>query len=165
MLTLVAMTVALPAAEAGAATDTLWATINVCDTPAAPNAMGVRASMPGNGSKERMYMRFRAWWYSRNVQDWFPVKGAGESPWVYVGKAKHRAHQSGWTFHFGQPGTDSFVVRGKVEYQWRERVKRRRGKGYRWRVVERKHATTRSGIAGVAGGDPPGQSVGVCEIR
>jgi hypothetical protein len=44
-------------------------------------------------------------------------------------------------------------------------VKRTRGKGYRWKVVERRHATTRGGISGVAGGDPPGRSEGLCEIR
>jgi hypothetical protein len=162
LLVLIAM---LPAGYAHAATDTLWATINVCDTAAAPDAMGVRASMPGNGTGERMYMRFQAWWYSRYVADWFPVRGQGRSPWLYVGRARHRAHQGGWTFNFGPPESGEFVVRGKVQFQWRKRVRRGRGKGFRWKVVERRHATTRSGIQGVGGGDPPGRSDGLCAIR
>jgi len=165
LLAFFAALAALPAGHAHAATDTLWATINVCDTAAAPNSMGVRASMPGNGTGERMYMRFTAWWYSRNVADWFPVRGKGRSPWIYVGRARQRAHQGGWTFSFGQPTGDEFVVRGKVQFKWRKRVRRKRGKGYRWKVVERRHATTRSGIGNVGGGDPPGRSDGLCVIR
>ena len=62
-----AMLVALAAAApAQAGHPDLWATVNVCDTAAFPDAMGVRASMPGNGTRQRMYMRFNASWYDRS---------------------------------------------------------------------------------------------------
>jgi hypothetical protein len=146
---------ALAAGPAHAADPDLWATINVCDTEAAPNSMGVRASMPGNGSKQKMYMRFHATYYSRARQAWYPVEGDGRSDWVLVGTAKVRARQGGYTFEFSQPAEgDTFVVRGVVEFQWRKRK----------RVVRKERATTRHGIENVGVGDPPGTSEGVCVI-
>src|SRR3712207_9424911 len=38
----------------------LWATVNICDTVRHPDRMGLRARMPGNGTNQRMYMRFVA---------------------------------------------------------------------------------------------------------
>lgn len=154
------------APPAHAAEPELWATINVCDTATLPDAMGVRASMPGNGTRQRMYMRFNASWYSRLRQEWYPVKGQGRSPWLRVGSAKLRARQAGWTFQFGppEPGT-TFVVRGVVEFQWRKRKKRKQARRARWVVVRKARANTRHGIPDVPEGDPPGTSEGLCEIR
>jgi hypothetical protein len=154
------------AAPAHAANPDLWATINICDTPAYPDAMGVRASMPGNGTGQRMYMRFRATFYDRARDEWFPVDGVPRSPWIRVGKATIRARRAGWTFDFmpPAPGTDS-VVRGTVEFQWRKRKRPRRGGRVREVVVGRAQANTRHGIRNVDDGDPPGTSEGVCVIR
>jgi hypothetical protein len=154
------------AAPAEAAHPDLWATINICDTPAFPDAMGVRASMPGNGTRQRMYMRFRATFYDRTSEEWFPVDGVPRSPWIRVGNATIRARRAGWTFDFDPPppGTDS-VVRSTVEFQWRARKRRRKDGPLREVVVARAHANTRHGIQNVEGGDPPGTSEGVCVIR
>jgi hypothetical protein len=167
-LALLAALVVAPA-PAQAADPDLWATINLCDTPSFPDAMGVRASMPGNGTKQRMYMRFNATFYSRSRQAWYPVKGNGRSRWIYTGTAKYRARQAGWTFQFTPPraGT-TFIVRGVVEFQWRKRKKRRKKSGgYAARevVVDTARANTRHGIPNVGVGDPPGTSEGLCEIR
>jgi hypothetical protein len=154
------------AAPAQAAHPDLWATVNRCDTPASPDAMGVRASMPGNGTRQRMYMRFNASWYDRTREAWFPVKGLERSEWVYVGTARYRARQSGWTFQFAPPQAGSdFVVRGVVEYQWRKRKRRTAGRGSRQVVVHAARANTRHGISNVPAGDPPGTSEGLCVIR
>ena len=145
----------------------LWATINICDTAAFPDAMGVRASMPGNGTRQRMYMRFSATFYDRVQQAWYPVEGVRSSPWVFTGNATIRARKAGWTFQFEPPapGTDS-VVRGVVEFQWRKRKRsRRKGAPAREVVVRTSRANTRHGIPNVEGGDPPGTSEGVCVIR
>ena len=53
----------------------LWATVNSCDTFDSPDAMGIRASMPGNGRRQRMYMRFSAQWWSGLQQQWLDVPG------------------------------------------------------------------------------------------
>src|SRR5215208_6033188 len=75
---------ALPALGATRPKD-LWATVNVCDTSIHQNMMGVRASMPGDGQRTKMYMRFVAQYYDRSRQLWSDVKGSGVSKWIYVG--------------------------------------------------------------------------------
>ena len=37
-----------------------WATVNICDTAATPNGLGVRTSVPGNGTSERIFARYTA---------------------------------------------------------------------------------------------------------
>jgi hypothetical protein len=101
-------------------TPELWATVNICDTADAPDAMGVRASMPGNGTRQRMYMRFRAEYWSRARQDWAPVAGTGVSPWVFAGSAEYARRQAGWTFEFAAPPAGvTFTMRAIVEFEWR----------------------------------------------
>jgi hypothetical protein len=162
---LIGAAVLAPAAPAYAAqSHLLWATVNVCDTPQHPNMVGVRASMPGNGTRQRMYMRFSAWWYSRDKRLWSPVGGA-RSRWTHVGSARFRSNQGGYTFTISPPpASQSFVVRGVVEMEWRERRRRKGGKAA-WVAAKRLRATTREGVANVAEGDPPGLSLGVCEVR
>jgi hypothetical protein len=156
----------LMAPQAHAGDPDLWATVNLCDTPAYPDAMGVRASMPGNGTRQRMYMRFNATWYSRARQAWYPVKGNGRSKWIYVGTAKYRARQGGWTFQFAPPAPNTdFIVRGVVEFQWRKRRKKKKGQAAREVVVAKARAKTRRGIPNVGVGDPPGTSEGLCVIN
>jgi hypothetical protein len=140
-----------------------WATVNLCDTPATPDSMGVRAEMPGTGRPRRMYMRFRAQYV--DGASWHTVRGTGISPWVFVGLVRRGSEQAGWTFGFDNPapGT-SFRTRGVVDFQWR--AKRRRGTRKRvgWVVVKRRRAVTREGVTAVDGGDPPGTSLASCLI-
>lgn len=173
---------------AASATPELWATVNICDTQQTPNSMGVRASMPGNGSGQRMYMRFIAEYWSRALQDWAPVAGSGKSPWVYAGSAEFARRQAGWTFAFGRPLAGvTFTMRANVEFEWRakrplaakrglKRQKVLQGKrskrffNLRWarasrlRVVRSTAKTTETGIEGVHGGDPAGTSKALCLI-
>jgi hypothetical protein len=173
-------------------TPELWATVNICDTEGAPNSMGVRASMPGNGTGQRMYMRFRAEYWSRARGDWAPVAGAGQSPWVYAGSAEYSRRQAGWTFAFAAPPQGlAFTMRAHVEFEWRAletasarrglrrnrrglRLRRRglekrgsdalRARASQGRVVRAVERTTETGIRGVQGGDPAGTSKAMCLI-
>jgi hypothetical protein len=165
-------------------TPRLWATVNICDTAQAPDSMGVRAGMPGNTTRQRMFMRFRAEYWSRARQDWAPVGGSGISPWVYAGPANYERRQAGWTFQFAPPPAGvTFTMRAIVEFQWRrppeqkprerivrhKRAKRRRmiikrSKAARSRVVRSVTRTTETGIEGVHGGDPEGTSKAMCLI-
>jgi hypothetical protein len=99
----------------------LWATVNICDTKKSPNGLGVRTSVPGNGSNERIFARYTAQWWSADKQEWLTVGGSGVTDWVFVGDADMSSRQAGWTFRFVQPpqGT-TYVMRGVVELQWRE---------------------------------------------
>jgi hypothetical protein len=151
------LALALPAPAGASHRGDLWATINICDTEAHPNVLGVRASMPGNGTAQRMWMRFRATYYDRTTEQWYDVPGQSRSPWVKVGNARYRARQAGYNFSITPPlPTTSHVVRGVVKYQWR---RRETGK-----VVKRKKSVTLAGHPTGRFGDPFDYSSGLCEI-
>ena len=136
-----------------------WATVNICDTPKHPNQMGVRASMAGNGTRQRMYMRFRAQFFN-SKGEWENVRGPGLSKFILAGSARFANRQAGYTFSFTPPsGGARFVLRGLVAFEYRER------KDGRERVVRRFRKNTKGGYSLAKGGDPPGYSNGVCEIR
>jgi hypothetical protein len=171
-----------------ASTPRLWATVNVCDTAASPDSMGVRAGMPGNASGQRMFMRFRAEYWSSSRQDWAAVAGVGVSPWVYVGPARYERRQAGWTFEFSPPPAGvTFTMRAIVEFQWRKagepvardagakrtptaqpKLVQRRSPHHRSsdsRVVRTVTRATETGIPGVDGGEPVGTSKAMCLIH
>jgi hypothetical protein len=148
-----------------ARTSRLWATVNICDTATAPNSMGVRAGMPGNASGQRMFMRFRAEYWSRARQDWAAVAGSGVSPWVYAGPARFERRQAGWTFEFAPPPAGvTFTMRALVEFQWRRPGRALERQGRHSRVVRSITRATETGIRGVDGGDPAGTSKAMCLI-
>jgi hypothetical protein len=144
-----------------------WATVNICDTSDSPNALGIRTSVPGNGSGERIWARYTAQWWSGAAQEWKTVSGSGVTDWVYVGQADMSARQSGWTFRFVQPPTGAtYVMRGVVEFQWRDEVEaaRRARRAQRASVVRERTLLTETGMKGVQGGDPAGTSKAMCLI-
>jgi hypothetical protein len=146
---------ALPAAAAEKTSKYLWATVNACDTDARPDMMGVRASMPGDGARTTMYMRFVAQYYDRKNQLWSEVKGSGVSKWRSVGSGLRRSAQSGYTFAFDPPKSGStFVLRGAVDFKW---VKGRR-------IVRTAHLLTKGGHPNTAEADPKTFSAALCEI-
>jgi hypothetical protein len=141
------------AAEAKPARD-LWATVNVCDTQKSPDQMGVRARMPGDGTRRRMYMRFTAQF--RSGKKWKRVNGRGRSNWLLAGTALFRNQELGYTFSFDspKPGT-SYLMRGLVQFEWRAK-----GSGT---VVRRTHRYTTKGHA-TAPAQPKGYSRATCKI-
>ena len=143
-----------PAAAGAATSPHLWATINHCDVPG--SSVGIRASMPGNGTSQRMYMRFSAQY--RNAAGRF-VETGSSTRWIRVGTARTRSVQSGYDFVFAPPAARSaFTFRGTVGFRWTAR------KGKRWRVVRTTRTVTRGGIKGVEGGVPKGASAATCTI-
>ncbi len=167
-----------------------WATVNVCDTAKSPNALGVRTSVPGNGSGERIFARYTAQWWSAAKQEWLTVAGSGVTDWVGLGTADMSSRQAGWTFRFVQPpaGT-TYVMRGIVELQWRgksarkgrrfdmarrpgtlrrshqpKRSKRKARRSQHAAVVRTRTLLTKTGMKGVQGGDPAGLSKAMCLI-
>ena len=146
----------MPASTSATHTGDLWATVNICDTEGSPNVLGVRASMPGNGTAQRMSMRFQASYYDRSTEQWYDVPGDSRSPWIDVGNARFRAREAGRRFHIDPPlPTSSHVVRGVVDFRWR----RKNGK-----VVRRTTRKTLSGHPTGRHGDPRNYSAGLCEI-
>ena len=148
------LALALPA-PAATASDDLWATINICDTDAYPNVLGVRASMPGNRTRQTMWMRFRASYYDRSTEQWYDVGGDSISPWIKVGDAQYKTRQAGRKFHIDPPlPTTSHVVRGVVDFLWRRKRE----------TVRRAKRVTLSGHPTGRHADPRGYSAGLCEI-
>jgi hypothetical protein len=156
-----------------------WATVNICDTAASPNALGIRTSVPGNGSGERIWTRYTAQWWSSAAQEWKTVGGSGVTDWISIGPADMSARQAGWTFRFVQPAAGTtYVMRGVVELQWRDEVvsarrarkSRRTHRSHRARraqriaVVRERTLLTETGMQGVQGGDPAGTSKAMCLI-
>jgi len=164
-----------------------WATVNICDTTKSPNSLGVRTSVPGNGSKQRIFARYTAQWWSAADQEWLTVGGSGVTDWVGMGNAEMTARQAGWTFRFVEPAAGTtYVMRGVVELEWRRALAdARRGKAHkrqrlqrahksakrraarkaqRVKVVRRRTLVTKTGMKGVEGGDPSGLSKAMCLI-
>jgi hypothetical protein len=141
----------------------LWATVNRCDTPAAPNTLGVRASMPGMKGRTRLYMHFRVQFWSAIRQSF--VDSDASSRWLRVGDGRAAATQSGFNFTFDDPPPgEQFVLRGVVRFRYTALRKRRDGTK-RWRVVKRYKRATRSGQRGVQAADPAGASFSMCIVR
>jgi hypothetical protein len=127
-----------------------WATVNVCDTAKRPDAIGIRASMPGTPKGARMAMRFRVQF--KSAGGWQDVKGAS-SGWRPVGIARGIAVQSGWSFTFARPSSP-VALRGMVQFRWR------RG-GV---VLHLAELATETGHRSSAGADPAGYSATTCVL-
>jgi hypothetical protein len=150
-----------------------WATVNICDTSGSPNALGIRTSVPGNGSSERIWARYTAQWWSAASHEWKTVGGSGVTDWNFVGEADMSARQAGWTFRFVQPPAGAtYVMRGIVELEWRDEVQaarrarrsRKARRAQRVEVVRERTLLTETGMQGVQGGDPAGTSKAMCLI-
>lgn len=132
----------------------LWATVNVCDTAAHPDTIGIRASMPGtSGGKEVMFMRFQAQYFSSEDQKWHNVAGEGDSGFLEVGRADARARQKGRSIKI-EPRTASVLLRGMVTFEWRSKGE----------VVRRSRRRTHKGHRSKAGADPANYSATNCTI-
>jgi hypothetical protein len=137
----------------------LWATLNVCDTKHSPDRLGVRGRMPGDGTKERMYMRFTAQFRQGKV--WKAARGA-RSTFLFAGSARYLYKEFGFTFDFGPlKKGQRFRMRGLVEFQWRAR----RGKGSkaRWVVVRHTQRFTEGGHR-TKNAEPAGYSAATCLV-
>jgi hypothetical protein len=125
-----------------------WATVNVCDSAAHPNAIGIRGSMPRAGARGvRTLMRF-------GVQ-YETASGAWRALGTPSGWVRPRAGQAGRTFQLtAPPAGRPYVVRGIAAFEWR------RGD----RVLRHARRVTTAGHGATMGADPPGLSAATCRI-
>jgi hypothetical protein len=148
---LAAVIIALLAPAVASAKDAApWATVNVCDTAKRPDAIGIRASMPGVPKGARMAMRFRVQF--KTGDNWQDVKGAA-SRWQPVGTARGLAAESGWSFTFAHPNSP-VMLRGMVQLRWR--------KGET--VLRQIELSTEAGHRSSAGADPADYSAMTCTL-
>jgi hypothetical protein len=131
----------------------LWATVDICNTPAHPRTIGVRASMPGSGDAgEQMFMRFQIQYRRRADGVWLFVGPSADTGFVPVGSSTFKARQAGHSFSIAPP--NSYVLRGVVNFEWR------RGS----HVVRHARKATSAGHATGPAADPPGYSAAACEL-
>ena len=115
---------ALAAAPAGAATkeehSDLWATVNLCDSPSRPGAVGVRVSIPREKGAPRQWARIRLQWFDGTDRAWRLVRSGGDAGWARIGIGT-RLVQGGTTFTFPPPKPGArIVLRGLVDVEWRD---------------------------------------------
>src|SRR5262245_23533826 len=156
-----AFTALLPAAAPSASASPLdqtklWATINVCDTAARPDTIGLRASMPGSGNAaDELFMRFQVQYFSAKDGLWHNLVYGGDSGFVDVGSGRQKVREAGRSFVLAaSAGGAGYQLRGVVSFEWR-----RNGVAYRGlrRRTTPKHVSA-------AGADPPGFSAAICAI-
>ena len=132
----------------------LWATIDVCNSAAHPDTLGIRGSMPGTAdAHERMYMSFRVE-YRSSPGHWRYLGGAGQSAFVAVGNGSALARQAGQDFEFVPRVTGSHLLRGVAVFEWR----------LHGHTVASAVRATQAGHVAAAGADPPGFSATTCRI-
>ena len=97
-----------------------WATVNVCDTPDRPAAIGIRASAPARGRASDQWLRVRVQYFSSADGQWRFVRAGGDSGWERVGRGGGTV-ETGYTFTFQPPSTGHrLVMRGVVDFEWRQ---------------------------------------------
>jgi hypothetical protein len=129
----------------------VWATVNVCDTAKQPDAIGIRASMPGTPRGARLSMRFRVQ-YRTSDGGWKDVADA-DSGWRVVGKGQGAPVESGWSFNFAKPAK-AVTLRGVVRFRWR------RGDA----LPRQAEVATEAGHRSSAGADPEDYSAATCVL-
>ena len=166
LLAAIAVLVALAAAAAPAtgaarvsnrallASQELWATIDVCNPGDQPNTVGIRGSMPGDGSSaDKLYMAFRLQ-YMNPTNHWVDLLRGAAPAYISVGGAS-AAREGGRSFQLvpvaGRPASR---LRGVVDFQWR----------HRRTVLLRVSRPTTAGHQALAGADPASFSAASCQI-
>jgi hypothetical protein len=131
----------------------LWTTIDVCQSSASGDVVGLRGSMPGSGNaNEQMYMIFRLQ-YRATKHKWSFLPGT-DSGLVDAGSAEFRVRQAGLDYRLAPSPGSKRVLRGRVTVQWRLGAT----------VVHSARMTTTAGHSASAGANPPGFSVADCAI-
>jgi hypothetical protein len=143
---------ALAPAAAVARDSAQWATVNVCDSDKQPDAVGIRASMPGTPKGVRLSMRFRVQYRDGKTGTWADVEGA-DSGWRVVGTGKGTPVESGWSFNFAHPPNE-VTLRGVVRFRWR------RGDS----LPRSAEIATEAGHRSSAGADPANYSAATCVL-
>jgi hypothetical protein len=113
----------------------LWATVNLCDTPSRPGAVGIRVSIPRERGAPAQWARIHLQWFDGDTRAWRRVRSGGDAGWARIGIGR-RLVEGGTTFTFPPPKEGRrIVLRGVVDVEWRQSTK----------VVDRARLRTTSG--------------------
>ena len=131
-------------------TTTLWATVNICDTRAYPNVLGIRGQMPSLGFPAWLSMQIGLRYYSATRKRF--VTDPGTAKTIRLGRSTHGLQQGGATYTF--KGATP-VLQASVRFIWR-----RSG-----RLLGSTAALTTAGHPSADYGSPPRFSAATCRIR
>jgi hypothetical protein len=126
----------------------LWATVNICNTKAHPDTLGIRGQMPALGFPASLGMIVRLKYLSAKHR-FEPIPGAQLK--LSLGRPSTGYHQGGATFKFTPPVTLS----GSITFQWRSGHK----------LLGQTTRSTGRGYKEVDQGDPPGHSSATCTMK
>jgi hypothetical protein len=93
--------------------NSLWATVNVCNSPSDPHSIGIRGQMPALGIPASLSMTVQIDYWSAKDKTFTPVPGASQT--VSLGDVTTGLHQGGVSFPFA---AGSGVFSGSVTFQW-----------------------------------------------
>jgi hypothetical protein len=132
----------------------LWATVDICNTAAHPDTIGIRGSMPGTDDKrEKMFMAFLVE-YQSATGHWHSFDSGGQSHYLSLGDATPATRQGGQDFELKPDFSTTQHLRGVVLFQWRLNGK----------VITSTVRSTSGGHLAAAGADPPTYSSAYCAI-
>lgn len=126
----------------------LWATVNVCDTKAHPDAIGIRGQMPALGFRAQLQMTIHLQYYDAQQGTFVAIPHLSKR--MALGTAATGTVQEGAAFSFNPPVTLS----GTITFSWL-----RHG-----RLIASTTRRTSAGDRGVDDGDPKGYSAATCTI-
>jgi hypothetical protein len=155
LVVLVALVAAHPAGGAqGSGRPLAWATINVCDPPDHPGAVGVRVAIGRRAGRPEQWARVRMQYFDDTRRAWRGVASGGDGSWARIGNGR-RDVTGGTTFVFAPPSAGRrLVLRGVAYVEWRRHR----------RVVARMRVFTTAGHQ-----DPADPALAIsqrsCEIR
>jgi hypothetical protein len=101
------------AIDGAQASTSVWATVNVCNSPSAPHSIGIRGQMPALGIPASLSMTVQIDYRSAKERAFLPAPGASRT--VSLGDAVTGLHQGGVSFPFA---LGSGVFSGSVTFRW-----------------------------------------------
>ncbi len=108
--------------EAATSARAPWATVNLCDPPSRPGAVGVRVRMP-NRADAAQWARIRVQYFDATARAWRLVRSGGDGGWTKLSDGGGPV-AGGTTFTFPPPRAGARqVVRGLVDLEWRRGAK------------------------------------------
>ncbi len=129
---------------------TLWATVNICDTRADPNVLGIRGQMPSLGFASWLSMQIHLSYYSQTRKVF--VADPGTMKTIRLGRSTHGLQQGGATYTFKGPTP---TLQASVSFIWR-----RSG-----RTLGTTQMVTTGGHPSADFGSPPRFSAARCRIQ
>jgi hypothetical protein len=126
----------------------LWATINICNTKAHPDTVGIRGQIPALGFAAAMTMQVRLQYYTTATGTFKPLAHS-ETP-LSAGTAASGLRQEGVSFKVSPPA----ILNATVMFSWKIGN----------RLLGSTTRTTRANIKRVQQGDPAGFSAASCRI-